>query len=133
MNRRFAARELHQLGLSFDFNQPIDRPLHLFQWKVFALGSAVGVTHGAFQIARRGDLDQSDTRMLFMLGTEPAIEGAPMQGLQRELDRNAGGQHVLKLVELRNVGTDEILADAMRGTPLAKIDASLAIEDLDRN
>ena len=68
-----------------------------------------------------------------MLGAEAAVEGAALVGLDAVPRRHLAGEAVLHLIVLRNVGADEILADAVRRAALAEVDAAPLGDDLGRH
>ena len=68
-----------------------------------------------------------------MLGAEAAVVRAALVGLDAVLRRDLAGQAVLHLVVQRDVGADEVLADAVRRAALAEIDAAPLGDDLRRH
>ena len=68
-----------------------------------------------------------------MLGAEPAVKRAALVGLDAVLRRHLAGQAVLHLIVLRDVGADEVLADAVRRAALAEVDAAPLGDDLGRH
>ncbi len=133
VQRRLAAGKLQHLGPTFDFHQPVDGPLDLFERKMTPPRSARRVAHGAVQIAARRDFDQADARVLLVLGAQAAIERTASVWARAELLGHASGQTELELVVLRDVGANKILANAVRRALFAKIDPPLPIENLGRH
>src|SRR5262245_26111945 len=87
MQRRLAARYLHQVGLALARDQRIDHALdHVQREMLAARRRRIRETDRAGEIAVLVDLDQRQARMLLVVGAEPAIVRAAILGaaLQRE-------------------------------------------------
>jgi hypothetical protein len=132
MDRRFAPRQLQHFGPTLHLHEPIDCLLHLLERKVFAPRAACRVAHRALEIAGRRDLNQTDARVLFVLGAQAAIERAAALRLDAELCGDLSRHVEFHLVEVANVGTDEILAHPVRRAALPEIDPSVPRNDLGR-
>jgi hypothetical protein len=82
MNRRFAAGNLHDVGMSFVANDGIE---HFFDERERAMlqtfRATGGIADGTAEIAGVGDFDERDAGMLLVIGAEAAIVGTtPFHG-----------------------------------------------------
>src|SRR5258708_5402519 len=126
MDRRLAAGELQDLGTSFDFDQAIDGADAFLVTQVLAAWTARGIAHGAFKIARRSNLDQTQASVLLVLGTQATVVGAALVGFDAHEGRQLAGKAVLHAIVPADIRANEVLADAVGGASLAEVDPAVA-------
>src|ERR1700733_3522784 len=77
MHCRFAAGELHHVGMTFVAHNRVE---HLFDLReraeLLPLRTARGVADGTAQVAIVADLDEREAGVLFVVGAEAAVIGA---------------------------------------------------------
>ena len=98
MDRRLAAGELHQLRISFGGDKAIENVFHFFERQTEAR-AGLGETQRTRHVAGAVDLDDAETSVLLVIGTQTAIVRAAVFDLRGEFQRNGAG-----LVEFRGVG-----------------------------
>jgi hypothetical protein len=77
---------------------------------MFLTGSAICVAHGAGQVAVVGNFENSDTGMLFVIGAESAVEGAPTFRFDLGVFRKSSWEGRFIAVEPGAIAADEVFA-----------------------
>ena len=133
MRRRLAPGKLANLCAAFDLDQPIDLPLAVGKGKVFPARTAAGIAHWTGEVARRGDFQHADARVLLMLGTQAAVQRAALVRLDAENGGHLRRQREFHPVVPTDVRANEIFALAVFLARFAKINPPAANDDLSRH
>ncbi|MBB5716539.1 hypothetical protein FHS94_003405 [Sphingomonas aerophila] len=95
------------------------------------MNGRAGEADGAAQITRFVDLDEREAAMLFVIGAEPAVEGAAMIGARVNGERPiAGLEPVLGGAPIADIIGDQRLSHAVLATALAIEDEFVFDNDL---
>src|SRR5262245_26840793 len=92
-------------------------------------GTAGGVTHRAFQIARRRDLEHAQARMLFVFGAKATVKWAAATRFNSKPSRHFAWSEKLVAIEPARIAADEVFANTMYWTAFAEIDTPVAFYD----
>ena len=135
MDGRLAAADLHEIGQALALDQRLQHGVDLGEAAILgARGRGLGEAHRAGEIAFLVDLDQRETGMLLVIGTQAAIVRAAVMRPALELERHVAGlEIVLAALEIGRVGGDQRLLRAVIGTALQVIDVVAFDEDLRRH
>ena len=106
MERRLAARNLHEVRLAFACDQRVEHALDGRERQMLRpRRRGLGKAHRAGEVAMVVDLDERQAGMLFMIRTEPAIIRAAVFGVALQRERPVTGLDVLLAAQpIRGIG-----------------------------
>ncbi len=135
VQRRLAAGDLQQVGLPFALDQQIEHGLDLREAARSRLGRrGAGEAGRAFEVAMLVDLDQGQAAVLLVVGTEPAIVGAPLVDAGMEFERHIPGfEEIPATLPIARLARHQCLLDAVFGAALQVIDRAALLDDLRRH
>ena len=135
VDSRLAARDLDQIGLALARHQRIEHRLDLAERKMRTVDiGGIGEADRAGEVARLVDLDQRQAAVLFVIGTQPAIERTACLGAGLHLQRAVARLEPQRLLlPIGQIVADQGFLHAMRAATLEIIDAAILADHLGRD